>query len=528
MNKNIMKSVGSIALALSVLVVVSCEKTGVEHQSNDSITLSEESYETGPEVSTASVVITSSDDWRAVTVNDWIHLSADSGKSGDAVSVSVDANYTGAERRGTVKFFTGSALKKFEVVCGAGYKLDVVSRTSVELEPHSQLFEVLLETNVDTEDLEYSFADAEGQPAEWVKFEKSGTRVGGISYATFQVEANPSASERSGVLTVSGKGIERKLDVLQNLRRYINVSVEGDPLFDIVESFLVVNVDASIPYEFEMSDWISLQSDEGNGRYLFRIAESTKTRSGFITVYNPDMPPYTQTVAVKQVNSALPEVDVPDEVFRKWLLDKEWITQSDGRYILTDAGAELTSMSYTGGGINSFRGVEKFAALESLSISSATGWSASKYVLADEYDLSELTNLKSLAFDYVPVKKIVLGDNPVESINIKYLAGFYNYDKPSPESFTVSGSKIKRIEIPLRSDYGVGTMDVYNRLETVDVSGCPALEYLNIRRAFYSRSKFSLKKVIVSSDQKRRIDSGLLKIDVLSSVNLSDVLVVAD
>lgn len=398
----------------------------------------------------------------------------------------------------------------------------------MELEQHSQLLEVLLQTNVGEADFEYAFVGADGQPASWVTFEKFGTRVGGISFVTFHVEGNHSAEDRSGVLSISGKGITRHINVLQHLKRFINVSVQGETSFDIVESKLSLSVEASIPYEFSMSDWISLVSDDGKGNYMFRIAESTKTRSGFITVYNPDMPPYTQTITVKQVNSALPEIDVPDNVFRQWLLDNEWITPADSKYILTDAGMELKSMSYKGGNINSFKGIEKFTSLESISIISSTGWSASNYVLADEYDFSELTNLNSLTFDYVPVKNIILGDNPVETIKITYLAGFLNYAKPSPESLTVSGTRVKNIEIPLDRDDGVESMNVYNHLETVDVSGCPALTYLNIKRAFNSRSKFSLKKVIITSAQKQRLDYGLLTIDVLPSVNLSDVLEVID
>ena len=510
MKMNIIKSGILVAASVSMLMTASCEGSSEENAGgNDTIALSADSYTAGPETAQTSVTVKSSGDWRAVCNDGWIHLSADAGKDGETVIVDVDANDTGAERKGTVKFFTGSAVKAFDVVCGAGYMIDVLSRTSVELEPHSQLLEVQLRTNVDAADFEYKFTDAAGDPASWISFANFGSRVGGISLATFQVEENPFAEERSGVLTISGKGITRQLDVLQYLKKYINVTVNGETNFDIVESTLSISIDASIPYEFEMSDWISLESNDGNGNYVFKIAAGEKTRTGFITVFNPDMPPYTTTITVKQVNSALPEIEVPDDTFRKWLLDNEWITPADDKYIMTDAGMELTEMSYVGGGVKTFKGIETFSNLEKIHLESKRGWDSSAYFQAEELDLSALTNVKTLELSDIPLSVIKLGDNPIDRLYIRYLDGWDDskFQKYSPTSFTVSGSKVKKVEIPLPY-----SGDPDNKLETIDVSGCPSLEYLDIQRKFNTRYQYKLRSLKMTSSQKLNYDMGLLTI----------------
>lgn len=525
MKMNIIKSLASVALAMSVITAVSCEKSEENAQGSDSIVLSAEKYSAGSESAETSISVTSSSDWRASNNNSWIHLSALAGKSGESVKVSIDANETGEERTGVVKFFTGSAVKNFEVVCESGYSVDVISKTSVELESHSQLLEVQLRTNVDASDFEYSFTDAEGNPASWITFESFGTRVGGISLVTFQVEENPSALERSGVLMISGKGITRQLNVLQYLKKYINVSVGGETVFDIVESYLPVRIDASIPYELSMSEWISIKSDDGDGNYVFAIAAGEKTRSGFITVYNPDMPPYTQTVNVKQVNSKLPEIEVPDDVFRQYLLDNEWITPSDDKYIMTDEGLALESMKYVGGGVKTFKGIEMFANLETIHLESQRGWSASDYFSAEELDLSALTNVKTLELSDIPFSVIKLGDNPIDRLYIRYLDGWNSskYQRYTPSSFTVSGSKLTKVELPLPY-----SGDPDNMLETIDVSGCPALEYLDIRRKFSTRLSYKLQKLVISAEQHNNWTSGTLNIAVYSDVVLEDVIEVVD
>lgn len=525
MKINIIKSFAPAVSAMLVIAAVSCGKSVEDPQSSDSIVLSAESYSAGSESAETSVRVTSSSDWRASNNNDWIHLSALSGKSGESVVVNIDANDTGEERTGVVKFFTGSAVKSFEVVCEAGYRLDVISRTSVELESHSQLLEVQLRTNVDAADFEYGFTDADGNPASWITFEHFGTRVGGISLATFQVEENPSATERSGVLTISGKGISRQLDVRQYLKKYINVTVGGETLFDIVESYLPVKVESSIPYEFSMSDWISMKSDDGNGNYVFTIAAGEKTRTGFISVYNPDMPPYTTTITVKQVNSNLPEIDVPDEIFRQYLLDNEWITPSDDKYILTDEGIALTSMRYVGGGVNTFKGIEMFTNLETIHLESKRGWDANAYFKAEELDISALTKVKTLELSDIPLSVINLGDNPIDRLYIRYLDGWDTdtFQKYSPSSFKVSGSKVKKVEIPLPY-----SGDPDNALETIDVSGCPSLEYLDIQRRFNTRKQYKLRTLRVTSAQKLNYDLGLLTIAAYSDVVLDDVFEIVD
>lgn len=525
MKMNIIKSFAFAALSVSAIYAVSCGKIAEAGLGPDSIALSAESFSTGSESAETSVCVTSSSHWRASNNNDWIHLSALEGKSGETVVVSIDANDTGEERSGKVKFFTGSAVRSFEVTCGAGCRLDVISRTSVELESHSQLLEVQLRTNVDASDFEYGFTDTDGNPASWLSFEQFGTRVGGISLATFNVEENPSAEDRSGVLAIKGKDITRRIDVRQYLKKYINVTVGGETVFDIVESYLPLRIEASIPYELSMSDWISVKSDDGEGSYVFAIAAGEKTRSGFITVYNPDMPPYTQTVTVRQVNSKLPEVDVPDEVFRKYLLDNEWITASEDRYIMTDEGMALKSMNYIGGGVKTFKGIEMFANLETIHLESKRGWSASGYFMAEELDLSALTKVETLELSDIPLSVVRLGDNPVDRLYIRYLDGWDSdsYQRYTPSSFTVSGSKVKKVEIPLPY-----SGDPDNKLAAVDVSGCPALEYLDIRRKFSTRLKYKFERLVISAGQYRNWTSGALDIAVYSDVVLEDVIEVVE
>lgn len=103
-----MKKIFMMFVAAACFAFIGCsDDDTADDLSNATISITPDAIPAGADGSTTQVTVTSSGDWRLAGVCDWVHPSAESGKSGDVVTFTVDPNPTEESREATFKFFTG-------------------------------------------------------------------------------------------------------------------------------------------------------------------------------------------------------------------------------------------------------------------------------------------------------------------------------------------------------------------------------------------------------------------------------------
>ncbi len=475
----------------TAFVAIACALTGCSDEATipaeppraDEIVLSSDVIVKNMEGGTEEITVSSTGDWRLAGLCDWVHPSAVSGSDGDTVTFTVDPTDVEADRETTFKFFTGSAVASIRVKSLVGDLLAVVSEPSVTIEQGTTEFIVKLHTNLP--ELACTFSDGgEG----WITLRET-IDAFGQTLMRFGTTVNTGFDSRSCTLTVSdarGGGSSVEIPVKQR-QVYVLEAKQNAYELDLEEQTIVVDISANVPYTIRYSgNWIQQLPDTrgvSDSQLRFRIGKATEMRSGTITLVNNYNTGVTCEIKVIQNDPSIKNVRIPDAVFSQWLLDKKWVVHVSGdEYTVTPAGAAATTLNNDSPfsdlyKFSSMEGIEGLTALKSISVFGN---------MVTRLDISKLTEVSSVNVNFNGISDIYLGDNPVESISVTFhyhMAGYSN--TVSPETMTVSGSQLKTLDIS--STYA-------DKLHTLDVSGCPALETLKANRSAGKLKTIRLKK----------------------------------
>lgn len=432
--------------------------------SRAAISITPDAIPAGIDGTTAQVTVTSSGDWRLAGVCDWVHPSAEAGKNGDVVTFTIDPNTTEGSREAVFKFFVGSAVAPLKIMAEEGYALDIVSEESVTIEASGTDFQVKLQTNIP--ELTYAFSDG---GSDWVSFE-SRKEAFGNTVLNFTVTKNPDYDDRSTVLTISGLG--RSVDIPITQRQIDAVEIDRENLeFDLSERTISVAVTSNVDYKVTIDgDWIT-QEPQTRGLETedlkFHLASAPISRGGKITISGSGI---TKVVSIIQKDPDAVAAIIPDEAFRSWLSEQNWILDLGNSICLVmEAGMTATELTYNPGWsdvkFKSLEGVAAFPELTKIDVSRNS---------LTSIDLTGLTKVSALVCeDMDEITYVNMGANPITEFSL--YTGTYDYVYIA--SLTIAGEKLVSLNLMLG-----GYMADYDRLESVDVSGCPALETLDCRR----------------------------------------------
>ena len=142
-----MKKIFIAFVAVACALSACSDDDTADDLSRATISITPDAIPAGPDGTTTQVTVTSSGDWRLAGVCDWVHPSAEAGKSGDVVTFTIDPNTSEESREAAFKFFTGSAVAPLKIVSEAGYSLTLLSEENMTVEALSTDIQVKLHTN---------------------------------------------------------------------------------------------------------------------------------------------------------------------------------------------------------------------------------------------------------------------------------------------------------------------------------------------------------------------------------------------
>ena len=206
-------------------------------------------------------------------------------------------------------------------------------------------------------------------------------------------------------------------------------------------------------------------------------------------------------VYIKQQNPNPVFATIPDANLASTLENNGWILAdpTTGKSEILEAGLTATSLTlgstsqyaYSLTPIESIEGLEQFPKLASLTVASCT------VLKVDVSAFPALTELTLQNDRYL--QEVNLGDRPVATLSCRSTG----YGYCAAKDVVFKGTQVTSIDFSGASSYiGYGYED---SLESVDVTGCPALTTLNTRRVSNSswyRNESSLAKIYVTAAQK--------------------------
>lgn len=460
-----------IAFAAAAALLCACDddNTSDEKVSSATITISTETLTAAPEGAQQSVTVTSSGDWRLAGVCDWAHPSATSGKSGETVTFTIDPNTTEAVRTATFKFFTGPAVAPLTINSEIGYRLELLSSEEMYTESPAEEISIQLNTNI---------PELTCEVPEWVTYSNR-TDAFGKTILSFAVSENATYINRSGNIVISSDKAEEPITVALT-QEQTNTIIIDDVMFDLdmTAQDVTVVVKSNVDYDVNKEvDWISEGTLVNSNKqedgltadtYTFTLTEATGPRGSQVTFYWEDL--FTQVTMV-QKDPDTEVVNIPDGVFRANLVSRNWVLDlGGGACIVLEDGLNATSFSSEGSWYDSFEsveGIESFPNLESITIN---------YHNIRSFDISKLKKVTSVTLGYcIYLNNINLGDNAVKTLNPFSYWGYNYYSYAT--SFAVAGTKLESLDCGCDSYFGN-----YDTIESIDVSGCPALTTLNAVR----------------------------------------------
>ncbi len=463
-----------IAFAASAFVLGGCTDDKSEADSSrDQIKVSQDII-TMPEAGgTAEVEVTSSGPWRVSGVCDWARPSAESGKSGDKITFTVDPNLTDAQREATFKIFTGSSVVPVNIISSPGSVLELLSAAEMTLDRTAGT--IVLKTRTNIPELAYSFSDGGDK---WVAFKERTSGLGGSVLLHFDVKKNVDYSPRTTKLTISGGGQDIPVTVMQKQVDTLGVKKTAYEI-GVAAQTIELEMLTNVTYTVESSQtWV---------KQVETRAAETKKLTFAIEALPSDVPARGASISIQgagfrdpivvsilQKDPNAKTVQIPDPIFRKKLNEFGWIIALAGtECLLTDKGVAATQFTYNPGyygqKMGSLAGIENFPNLEKISVPNNK---------LSEIDLSKLHKVTSLSANSQAVERVILGDNPITSLAFGYL-GVYDiitWEEIASETFTVVSDNLESLNLNPSSTWD---KDV---LHTIDISGCPKLKTLAAKR----------------------------------------------
>lgn len=497
-----MKKILSIIAIAAALSLTACkDKDDPEEviDYNGSVTLSETSVSAGPDGGSCSVKVTSEGDWRVSGFCDWVSLSAEQGKSGQDLTLTIAPNAGETARVANFKVFAGPAVANLMVVSLPAFGLELLSNDAVSVNADANQVKVILKTNVT--DLQCDFGGAD-----WIaktdEVEALGRRV-----LTFDIARSREFKARDSKITISGEGLSTSVDVAQ-AQRDTAFAVEGVSIVKGLEAMdLTLTVKSNVDITYSLPSWLSKTSeedadmDEETGLKTKTIGLHADACGGSraTTLQFKQGSNVRGSVYIKQQNPNPVFAEIKDSNLATSLENSGWILfdPTTGKSEILEAGMTGTTLtvgtmsnSYSINSIASIEGLEAFPALTTLNVG---------FCMVDKVDISNypaITTVTLLSLGYLT--EVNFGDKEIEKINFRTTG--YGYHRV--ESVAFKGSKVKEIDFSGSSTYiGYG---YETALKSIDVTACPALEKLNAKRvssSSYYKNETSLETIYMTSAQ---------------------------
>lgn len=486
--------------AAAALVLAGCgEKEQPQVVDNSSVDLSELSVVAGPEGGEFSVNVTSSEAWRVSGLCDWVTLAAESGASGEPLRLTVAPNPGEKVRTAVFKVFAGSAVKALTVTSNPSFVIKLVGDEAVSIASDATHFTVSVKSNVE---------DFHIQTPDWIVAGDVQEALG-KKFFSFDAKRSSEFKARQGQIVISADAVAEpiQVDVTQAQRDTAFVEGEKSIVKGLEAMDLTLKVRSNIDVTYSLPSWLTETSsdedptdDTGLKTRTIGLHADACGGSRAATVKFVRGSVTYGSVYIKQQNPNPVFTTIPDANLASILEKNGWILAdpNTGKSEILEDGLNATSLtlgtmsnSYSQTTLSSIEGLEGFPKLETLNIGNTT---------IQKVDVSAFPALTSLTLlSNRPLSEVNLGDRPVTTLSCK--SSGYGYSTAKDVVF--KGTQVTSIDFSGASSYiGYG---YETSLESVDVTGCPALTTLNTRRVSSSSwytQETSLAKIYVTAAQK--------------------------
>jgi hypothetical protein len=430
----------------------------------------------GPEGGEFQVNVTSSEDWRVSGLADWVTLSSESGKSGQALTFTVLPNESEMIRTATFKVFAADAVQAVEVTQHPSYMISLVSADTLNVSADAALVNVNLLTNIEEIDIDFGGAES------WVKVVEMSDAFG-KRIIQLEVARSKEFVGRNTTLTFGSVHANESVKVEVNQAQRDTAFVVGEQKH--VQGLEALSLDlvikSNVDVKYSLPAWLTetlgeaTEKDEtGLKSQAVTLTADASEGSRSATLNFKKGNTVVGTFFVKQQNPNPVFTEIEDENLRYLLESKGWIIPDEGiRAEILATGLNATSLvvgstdpnAYSEDPINSVKGLEAFPKLESLTLGSLT---------ISKIDVSEfpvLNELKLINLQYV--EEVNTGSTAVADVT--NLAGMYTYT--TVPAIVVKGDNIENVDFSASGYYMW-----YESLKSIDVTGCPKLKTVNVYR----------------------------------------------
>lgn len=440
-----------------------------------------------------SVKIESDGNWRLTGKKNWCRPSASEGKSGETVTFEVDPNPTADTRSTTFAFICGNRAAKVVVTQSQDNLIDIYKDN---FEVARQGGEIVVRVNASNE----INCEIQDNSKEWISLipefdvQKANTRSLETSLFRFKVNENDTYRNRTGhiILCLTG-GMNKDITVLQDRR--IDLKPEKT-IYEIPANGSLVNVRISTNLAYRVvvpeyaKSWVTYSAPSGEmeePENLTTFEESFSigiqgrmTRACKIELHSLDGS-LNATVTFIQKGSDPQIIEIPDENFRKSLVDNCYILNESGNATceMTDLGTSLTTLDVSGRKIHSLEGIKSFRNLKTLTCNT-------NYLKIIDIDG---TNISTLNADENALETIICGSAPVSSMNLSLSSysktkGLVDPDGNMSEALTISGNNVTMVQTV--SNVALGYLNIVQcpRCSYFTVSGCKAGMKIHINRNY--------------------------------------------
>lgn len=506
-------------MTMAMVLLWSCqEKEGLGVAASGEVAIAGDVAEgqilVGPDGGEYTVNVTSSEGWRVSGLSEWVTLSAEAGKSGQSLTFTVMPNEDTKSRTATYKVFSADAVQAVTITQHPVYVMSLASEEAVNVTSDANKLTVSLISNIEDFDINYGGAES------WIKL-NSIVDAFGKKLVQFDVNRSSEFKDRSAVITLSNANTtdEVKINVTQDQRDTAFVVGEQRIVKGLeaisLDLVLKSNVDVTYSYpswltrtlgETTEKDETGLKSQSVN----FAAAESAGSRSASIA-FRSSNGKTVGNLYIKQQNPNPIFAEIPDENLRINLESQGWVIVDEGiKCELIGNGINGTSLvigqtspnAWSSDPINSIEGLEAFPNLESLTLGS---------IMVKKIDVSNFPKIKELKLiNLMEVEEVNTGSTPITDVT--NVSGSYTYTNV-PE-IVVKGENITNVNFSINGGYYVGYEYTF---ESFDVTGCPKLATLNVKRTgYWDDDQSSLKYIYMTADQAASV--AVTKMDTVEIV----------
>lgn len=504
-----------VILAAAAFMLASCKEGGLTPQPVEKGTIQiscpelvDGSINAGPQGGDFTVKVTSSKDWRISGLCDWASPSKVSGKSGESVVFHVEPNSTTEALKTTFKLFAADAVAPVEIILNPVRGIELIG--SAEISTGADAADVTVKVNSNVEEFIINYGGADS----WVKMDRA-EDIFGKKLLHFNVKRSQEFKAREAAITISGEGVEIPVAIkLTQAQRDTAFFAEGPSQIKGLEALdLNLTLKSNVDAKFAVDSWMTKEE----GEYGEIGADGLKSKSVHLTAESCGgsractIQFYT---GVSVIGQAYIKQQNPNPIYAEIKGDRLKADIQNAGWILADpvtgkcevletgmVGTELTiggSSSYSLIEYGEIGGLGCFPKLAKIRIQNC---------YASTVDLSDckaLTNYDPYNFDF---QSIDFGDLEMETVNL-YNAQTYWYCHY--KDVTIKGSKIKDLNAYAKSYY---VYYGYSDIETMDVTGCPALTKINcVQDGTWGGKAEKFNTLYVTAAQKAAIDGGTLSV----------------